>query len=224
MKWLMVALALATSPAMAQSDSSWLDNARLMRVKAPAKTYFHDHDTSRCAGFCPRKAFVMKGDAVVARDSATGFVEAEYINAKGVTTHGWLREADLMPDPGPKQAPSFWLGAWKRIEADIRITRGALADTLSIKGDAMWGSLDPERVKRGAVNIGEIDGAVSPKGFRLSFAMGENGTLAFEDASEFECAVKMRLMPPYLLVDDNGNCGGHNVSFTGIYVRKAAGK
>ena len=26
------------------------------------------------------------------------------------------------------------------------------------------------------------------------------------------------------LVDDNGNCGGHNVSFTGIYVRKAAGK
>jgi hypothetical protein len=25
--------------------ANWLDNARLMRVKAPAKTYFHDHDT-----------------------------------------------------------------------------------------------------------------------------------------------------------------------------------
>lgn len=219
-----LALALAASPALAQEEANWLDSARLMRVAAPAKTFFHDRDTDRCKGFCPRKAFVLKGDAVLVLGQAAGFVEAEYVNAKGVATRGWLRAKDLMADPGPKQAPSFWMGNWKRIEADIAIRPGTKAGTLSITGDALWGSLDPERVKRGAVNIGQIEGVVTPKGFQLSFAMGENGTLPFEEVDEYGCAVRMRLMPPYLLVDDNNRCGGHNVSFSGTYVRKPAGK
>ncbi|HMT43755.1 MAG TPA: hypothetical protein PKA59_04335 [Chakrabartia sp.] len=215
-------LMLVAAPAVAQDGANWLDSARLMRVKAAAKTYFHDRDTDRCTGFCPRKAFVVKGDAVVALEQVGAFVEAEYINSKGVATRGWLRMADLMADPGPKQAPSFWMGDWKRIESDISIRPGAKAGTLSIRGDALWGSLDPARVKRGAVNIGEIEGVVTPKGFQLSFAMGENGTLPFEQVDEYGCAVRMRLMPPYLLVEDNYRCGGMNVSFTGTYVRKPA--
>jgi hypothetical protein len=218
------ALVLACAPAMAQDDPDWLGSAQLMRVTAPAKSFFHDRDTDRCTGFCARKAFVLKGDALIVHKRAAGFVDAEYVNAKGVATRGWLRATDLMADPGPKQAPSFWTGDWKRIEADIAIRPGAKAGTLSITGDALWGSLDPERIKRGAVNIGEIQGVVAPKGFNLSFAMGENGTLPFAEVDEYGCAVRMRLLPPYLLVEDNYRCGGMNVSFSGTYVRKAARK
>ena len=33
------------------------------------------------------------------------------------------------------------------------------------------------------------------------------------------CAAKLELYDRYLLVEDNGRCGGVNVSFGGLYVR-----
>lgn len=34
-----------------------------------------------------------------------------------------------------------------------------------------------------------------------------------------DCAIAMIALGPYLVVEDNRNCGGANVSFTGIYQR-----
>ncbi|MGH6843688.1 MAG: hypothetical protein ACRECU_02990, partial [Methylocella sp.] len=83
-----------------------------------------------------------------------------------------------------------------------------------------YGSLDPDRVKRGAVNIGIIEGMTSPKGAALSFTMGEGATLPVDKGDEGDCKVWMRRLGPYLLVNDNNNCGGMNVSFSGVYTRK----
>jgi hypothetical protein len=43
--------------------------------------------------------------------------------------------------------------------------------------------------------------------------------LVFRDDSGADCDVTMRRRGPYLVVDDNRNCGGLNVTFEGIYVR-----
>ena len=40
-----------------------------------------------------------------------------------------------------------------------------------------------------------------------------------DDAASDVCAAKFELYGRYLLVEDNGRCGGVNVSFSGLYVR-----
>jgi hypothetical protein len=47
-------------------------------------------------------------------------------------------------------------------------------------------------------------------------------TLAFGDegANGRECQVRMQRIGPWLMVEDNSNCGGAGVSFLGLYRRK----
>jgi hypothetical protein len=40
-----------------------------------------------------------------------------------------------------------------------------------------------------------------------------------EGDDESSCVVKLHRRGPYLVVSDNGNCGGLNVSFGGIYTK-----
>ena len=40
-----------------------------------------------------------------------------------------------------------------------------------------------------------------------------------EGNDESSCVVKLRRRGPYLVASDNGNCGGLNVSFNGIYTK-----
>ena len=95
------------------------------------------------------------------------------------------------------------------------------AGALSISGEATWGGLDPERIKSGAVHIGSIEGVAAPVGGSLSFAMTDNdATLPVDQGKDTDCKVWMRRLGPYLLVSDNENCGGANVSFQGVYTRK----
>ena len=50
--------------------------------------------------------------------------------------------------------------------------------------------------------------------------MGEaDETLPYEAGDDLDCRARMRLIGPYLLVADNGQCGGLNVSFSGAYRR-----
>ncbi len=45
--------------------------------------------------------------------------------------------------------------------------------------------------------------------------------MSFRDApDEGSCEVGMRLVGKLLAVKDNNNCGGNNVSFSGVYQRK----
>jgi xylose isomerase len=71
---------------------------------------------------------------------------------------------------------------------------------------------DPDRVKRGAVHVGALGTQGVPKGDRLNVV----------DTDGYPCRVRMRLLLPYLIVADNGACGGMNVSFSGVYRRQKA--
>jgi hypothetical protein len=48
-------------------------------------------------------------------------------------------------------------------------------------------------------------------------------TIAFTDEGSYgdRCHVRMQRIGPWLLVEDNGGCGGAGVTFTGLYRRKS---
>jgi hypothetical protein len=169
---------------------------------------------------CAERAYLVPGDRVIVSARGDAFVCATYINAKGIDRSGWL-PADTVADDGSATpvAPADWLGKWSRVEADITVKAGK-AGALRIEGDATFGAKDPGRVRRGAVNIGNIEGEVTPIGDRLSFAMGDGTTLPVDKGDELGCKVWMRRVGPWLIVNDNNNCGGFNVTFRGFYIRK----
>jgi hypothetical protein len=48
----------------------------------------------------------------------------------------------------------------------------------------------------------------------------EGDTLSFADEYDDGCRVRMQRIGPWLLIADNGVCGGTGVTFTGLYRRK----
>lgn len=168
---------------------------------------------------CRQKAFLVPGNVVIAGATRAGFTCVDYIGAKGQDRAGWVASTGLARTPVTPVAAADWLGRWIREEASVTLKPGPKT-LLAIHGDATWGAMDPDRVKRGAVNIGEIDGAAAPEGADLAFDVGDKATLPVDQGDAGDCKVWMRRLGPYLLVDDNLQCGGMNVSFRGIY-RKA---
>jgi hypothetical protein len=207
---------------------------RLMKVVAttPRVNFIEDQLTkpkSACpsdAAACKRKGFVVPGDEVLAGWTRGGFICVTYVspNAKRVKgqfpeTSGYLPAGALQPVPPAPAKPADWLGKWSRsAEAEIEISAGA-DGKVKIAGQAVYGSLDPGRVARGAVNSGELEGEGAPRGNLL--AVGEDYTDPAKPLGEdrSECRARLQLIGRYLLVEDNMGCGGMNVSFTGIYVR-----
>ena len=92
-----------------------------------------------------------------------------------------------------------------------------------LDGDATWGAGDPDRVKRGGVNIGDFSATVALAGGHLAFLVGDEGKPLPYDAKrasdEMLCGLRLWRTGPYLVVADNLQCGGHNVTFTGVYRR-----
>jgi hypothetical protein len=136
------------------------------------------------------------------------FVCVDYDNGKG-DRGGWLPSAAIEPAPLDKD-PAKWVGDWKRVEADITIAQAK--DGLKASGEATFGSLDPERVKRGAVNLGSFSGPLAVK--------DGHGRIVDDDPIS-GCNLKLARSGDDLFVRDNNACGGMNVSFSGLY-KKAA--
>jgi hypothetical protein len=169
---------------------------------------------------CRLKAYVIPGDEVLVDATDAPFVCTFFKSQGGTETRGWLPRAALQivpPQPAPAQQ---WVGNWRRDrEAQIVIT--AHQDDVQVSGNALWGSYDPQRVKRGAIHVGELNGNGRPRGQELAIGHDPDRS-AFppaRDAAPEDCAAKLELYGRYLVVEDNGGCGGLNVSFTGIYVR-----
>jgi hypothetical protein len=167
---------------------------------------------------CSERAYLVPGDRVIVIKQHGAFVCTTYIDAKGGDWTGFLPADAVAADTAPPVAVRDWLGNWSRLEADITVTAGKAGnEALRITGNATWGSGDSGRVKRGAVNTGEFEADIKPAGDRLSFAVGDGATVSIDKADDISCKVWMRLIGPWLVVNDNKSCGGHNVSFRGFY-------
>lgn len=198
--------------------------ARLASIAATndARTYFlrNASDAPGCPSAdaaCRLKAYLVPGDEVVVWSHDGEHACASFSGAKGRVTTGFLPTAALVfADPAARDLAD-WLGTWTRVEAEIRI-EAAGEDRVVVSGDATWGAEDPERVERGGVHIGTIDPTTVAIGGEsvVRFATGEEPD---DPEDEYRCRVSLQLLGDRLLVSDNFQCGGANVSFSGTYVR-----
>jgi hypothetical protein len=146
----------------------------------------------------------------------------EYVSAKGVHSEGWIETAGLKTIPLTQAPLSAWTGDWSARSGDLTIKPSPRAGRLLVTGSAMWGQ-----------NDGQIAGEIVPVKNYAAFATGDlderGGTIVpdgmggssksfpFAAPGEYRCRVEMWLRLPYLVVIDQGQCGGLNVTFSGVY-------
>ena len=202
-------------PDFYQPDLDSLD-ASLAKVQAPRINFYSGDEKTGCPAMtagCRRAAYLQAGDIVVVEELRGAFADALFTAGGAHSTSGWLPSAALLPLPAPPATLAGWRGDWVRDdEANISLKPGKAPGSIAVSGDALYGSHDPDRIKRGAVNVGSLEEEGVPKGDRLDVG----GT------DQYDCRVRMRLLPPYLIVADNHKCGGANVSFSGVYRRPSA--
>ena len=209
-----MAAGMLTAPAWTQEfqadDLNRLE-ATLARVKPGVRAAFETGNwrygwRSQEPAQCRRTTYVIGADVVLVGQIRGKMIRAAYTNGKRMTLD-WLPRAALVAIPTPTATLAAWRGHWRRDdEASVDVGLGAKRGTVKFDGEALYGSHDPDRVKRGAVNLGAFGGESAPVNGRVDLA-----------ADDDVCHVKMRLIGPYLAVVDNGQCGGMNVSFSGVY-------
>jgi hypothetical protein len=159
---------------------------------------------------CKSRAFVVEKDVVVLDGRQEGgYLCAGFVNAKGEETDGWLTTGSVKP----ASVPPSWIGVWKRdTSSKIDITRKS-DDAAEVSGYATHGV-------GAATHEGDIDGTIDPRQPLQSFALDGDKQVAYDKAGQYDCAVKLRQLGAFLFVSDNNNCGGANVSFSGLYKRR----
>lgn len=185
-------------------------------IVTPGKVNFliNQSDKPGCpssAATCQRKGFLLAGNTVVYDNDATksGFVCAAFVNPKGLETDGWIPLSALKPIT----TSSDWVGKWKRdTSGEIEITKKSATD-VEVSGTATWGQGDN-------VHEGDIDADLDPRKIVQGFAISGDKQIPYAKAGQDDCAVMLKQFGPYLYVNDNNNCGGANVTFSGLYLRR----
>lgn len=170
---------------------------------------------------CRQKAYVVDGDLLIVGKSLRDFVCATYIGSKGFGHSGWLpKNAVATIAPQDSIAREKWIGRWQAPEQTIAIRPGTTAGTLVLSGEATYGARDPDRVQRGAVNVGEFEVTAHIPGDAFAFTPSDGKAVPYDPRSD-DCGMRLRLQGEYLIAMDNQKCGGLNVTFSGVYRRDA---
>jgi len=223
---LVVFLATSVDAARAECVLSESNIALARVVTEEAKLYFvsgprkQAPECPSAATACKAKAYLMPGDEILANVTDDPYVCARFKSQSFVETIGYLPRAALELVPSEHPSIQKWDGTWRRDpEAEIVVKSGG--DEVKVSGNATWGAGDPQRVKRGGVHVGELEGTSRPRGRVLALGYDPDRSVFSPngDAEQDGCAAKLELYGRYLIVEDNGRCGGVNVSFNGVYVR-----
>ena len=162
---------------------------------------------------CRKKAYLVPGDVVLTGRAEGAFTCVAYQSShsrKQDWTTGWLPTSSLTriePMAAPKTAD--WIGSWSHPGGNISISRGQ-GGKLSIEGEHTFPAAQN-------VHSGVLGATVAPVQGVIAFA--EDGTVPFDKAEEGQCLVRMQRVGLWLLVEDNQQCGGSMVTFTGLYRR-----
>jgi hypothetical protein len=163
---------------------------------------------------CRRKAYLVPGDLVLSGKTHGPCTCIAYQSPRGkkqVWTSGWIPSVSLsVVAPSHPTRLSDWIGTWSHAGGEITIKPGENGK-LSIQG---------LHVYRAALNVhtGTIEAEAQPAAGMLAFA--GDGTTPFDDPEEDACRVRMQRLGAFLVVEDDGTCGGIMVTFTGFYQRR----
>ncbi len=188
------------------------ENFKIAKIKDKSgeKVYFFGDERDDCPGGknCRLKSYVVPNDEIIVSRSFGGFACSWFQPRKGSETVGWIKVENLeWIETNQKTAQNGWLGEWRFYDNSILISKSKTTGLLEVKGNAFWKGLGEH------IHIGELDHKAKPLENKLN--LGE------EETDEFACKVSMQLVGKYLIVSDKLNCGGANVTFSGVYQRKA---
>jgi hypothetical protein len=164
---------------------------------------------------CRRKAYLVNGDLVLVGKTMGEFTCVSYQSPRAksqIWTAGWLPlKALAKVEPMASPAPSDWIGSWEHPGGGLVIKKAG-GGRLRIEGDQV--------VPAGRdLHNGSLGATAEPKGGIVAFV--DDGSTPFEQPNAGdECRVRMQRVGAWLLVEDNNDCGGAGVSFTGLYHRK----
>jgi hypothetical protein len=190
---------------------------RVNFVKSPYDDDFKADTCPAATAACRSNAYLVTGDLVLVGQTRGAFTCVSYqtrSRSKKLPgwTRGWLPSATLTPvAPAAAPAPSDWLGNWDQRYAGIEIKPGGLGGRLRIEGIAAYPTARD-------YHTGAIDAEVRPGTDSIAFL--NDGWMPFETQCDSGCRVRMHRIGDLLLVEDNGDCGGAGVTFTGLYHRK----
>jgi hypothetical protein len=182
-------------------------NPSLGRIAAPRAHFLTGRDG--CPSDAPRcvlKSYLVHDDVVLLGKKTGAWQCALFIRDGG--TDGFLPVTALQVLPSTANPPpAAWAGHWVRDkDASVDIKRQGAA--LSVDGSALWHG-GPENV-----HDGELGGEASPQGDTLLL----DGRETPKDT--YMCIAMLTLAGQALDGEDNGSCGGMNVSFDGEYRRR----
>jgi hypothetical protein len=162
---------------------------------------------------CRKKAYLVPGDVVLTGRAQGAFTCASYQSfhtRKQNWTVGWLPTSSLTPlEPMGSPKAADWIGTWSHPGGTIAIKRSD-GGKLSIEGEHIYPAAQN-------VHTGVLGATAVPTQGMIAFA--EDGSVPFDQAEEGQCLVRMQRVGTWLLVEDNMQCGGSMVTFTGLYRR-----
>ena len=147
---------------------------------------------------------IAHGEELLVSDRQAGYAcvfHPDDVGGRG----GWMRASDLQTAPLPvgTLSPALWVGEWGDAETNFSI-EAAAGSFLSITGT----------LRGPAGQRGSFSGLARPSDGRV--------VVGRKEKLPYSCIVEMRLLGRYLVVNDNHACSGVRVSFSGVYVRRAA--
>jgi hypothetical protein len=168
--------------------------------------FFNDGDGCPQKGAsCQTKAYVVAGDRLLI-GRTHGEWSCAWYQGKLRETVGWVRNRDLVTQAQAPVQTAGWLGTWKQVyKGPGRIVVSRVGDTVQVDGKTLWIGLNTE-------NFGELLG-------KLAIAGGRAHLGPASGKKTYECGADMVRIGEFLIVHDNGRCGGLNVRFDGLYVR-----
>jgi len=184
------------------------EQTTLMQVKTINKVYFQtEAKTCPNSGECKfrKKAYLVEGDHVFVSAEKAGFRCAYYGTSKGSIIAGFLPAYSLIDvkDDRVQMTENFLKGKWISEVSDLNFIAGRMG-SLHLSGHAQWA--DGSNIHEGEISAdAKVDGNV------VFFREGPD--------EESDCTVRVARRGPYLILSDNGVCGGVNVRFSGIYIK-----
>src|SRR5690348_15547341 len=166
---------------------------------------------------CVHPSYVVPGDLLLVGKTRGAYSCVSYQSAADTKQNwsvGWLPSASLTPVQ-PARAPETrdWIGRWIHAGGAITISKGRRG-ALRIRGEHVYPAAQN-------VHSGTIKAEAKPAQGVVQFA--QDGSVSFDaaNAAAGSCLVRMQRIAEFLVVEDNGHCGGALVTFTGFYRRKS---
>lgn len=174
---------------------------------------------------CQLPSFVVGGDRLlVSSVNAKNMACVHYFSKAGKLSSGFVDANGLgaTSNSDAKLSSRAGLGAWSNGNTGLIEIKPGSDDYVVITGEINRG---PPSFNSGSLN-GPAFLSNKDDGKSVGYADDHyDGTMPptsppDNSAASFSCKARLRLMGDFLIVDDNDNCGGHGVMFTGLYKKK----